>query len=93
MKVKVSGQNWVDINHIDAHKGNALLKVLSHHNISSNEVLVFGDYNNDIEMLSLTDYSFAMANAHPNVKKVANYKTTSNDDYGVERIIEKLFPL
>lgn len=93
VKVKVSGQNWVDINHIDAHKGNALLKVLAHHNITPNEVLVFGDYNNDIEMLSLTDYSFAMANAHPNVKKVANYETTSNDDYGVERIIEKLFPL
>jgi len=31
-----------------------------------------------------------MANAHPNVKAVANYETASNDDFGIERILEQL---
>ncbi len=90
LKVKVSGQHWVDFNHIDAHKGNALQKVMQQYDIKPNQLIVFGDYNNDLEMLQLSDYSFAMKNAHPNVKKVANFETASNDDFGVERILEKL---
>ncbi len=90
VKVKVSGQNWVDLNHIEAHKGNALQKVMNTYDIQPDELLVFGDYNNDLEMLSLAKYSFAMENAHPNVKKVANFETSSNNEFGVEKIIEKL---
>lgn len=90
LKVKVSGLYWVDLNHSDAHKGYALDKIMKQNNIASDEILVFGDYNNDLEMLELSDYSFAMANAHPNVKKVAKFETASNDDFGVERILEQL---
>jgi len=90
LKVKVSGQNWVDLNHIKANKGYALQQVLDHFDLTSENVMVFGDYNNDLEMLALTENSFAMKNAHPNVLKVANHKTASNDDFGVERILEKL---
>ncbi|MGB3149199.1 MAG: HAD family hydrolase [Maribacter sp.] len=90
LKVKISGKNWVDVSSLNAHKGYALDKVMSLYKIKPEELLVFGDYNNDLEMLALTDFSFAMENAHPNVKKAANYATSSNDDYGVERILEKL---
>ncbi len=90
LKVKVSGSNWVDISHPNAHKGYALEKVMKAHHINANEVLVFGDYNNDIEMLELSNYSFAMSNAHANVKSVARYQTFSNDDFGVESVLEKL---
>ncbi len=90
LKVKVSGANWVDVSDLNAHKGYALKKVMDDFQIASNEIMVFGDYNNDLEMLELSDYSFAMANAHPNVLKTAKYTTHSNDDFGVERILEKL---
>ncbi|MBU3025869.1 MULTISPECIES: HAD family hydrolase [Zobellia] len=90
LKVKVSGENWVDISSPDAHKGYALQKVQERFNVSPAETMVFGDYNNDLEMLALADFSFAMENAHPNVKKAANYLTAHNDDFGVERILEKL---
>lgn len=90
IKVKVSGLNWVDLNHRDANKGFALEKMQERYGISPEETMVFGDYNNDLEMLGKAKYSFAMQNAHPNVLEVANYKTTSNDDFGVERILEKL---
>lgn len=90
LKVKVSGANWVDISHLNAHKGFALKQLQEKHRIAPTETLVFGDYNNDLEMLALADYSFAMANAHPNVLKAAKYATYSNDEFGVERILEKL---
>lgn len=90
LKVKVSGSNWVDVSHQNAHKGYALEKVMKEYDISSNEIMVFGDYNNDLEMLQLSDYSFAMANAHPNVKEVAKFETTNNNEFGVEKILEQL---
>lgn len=90
LKVKVSGAHWVDLSHKDAHKGYALEIVQRRYGIGPEETLVFGDYNNDLEMLERAKYSFAMANAHPNVLEAARYQTHSNDDYGVERILEKL---
>jgi Cof subfamily protein (haloacid dehalogenase superfamily) len=90
LKVKVSGPNWVDISSPNANKGFALQKLQKMYSITSEETMVFGDYNNDLEMLALADHSFAMENAHPNVKAVANYSTSSNDDFGVERILERL---
>ncbi|WP_273566424.1 HAD family hydrolase [Maribacter halichondriae] len=90
LKVKISGENWVDISSPDAHKGYALQKVQEMHGIGPEETLVFGDYNNDLEMLALADFSFAMENAHPNVKAAAKYSTASNNDFGVERVLELL---
>lgn len=90
LKVKVSGENWVDISSPNANKGYALELIQKKYNISPAETMVFGDYNNDLEMLALADFSFAMENAHPNVKEIANYSTSTNDDFGVERVLEKL---
>lgn len=88
--LKVSGQNWLDISDHKVHKGNALKEVQKLLNISKEETMVFGDYHNDIEMLQEADFSFAMKNAHKDLKKIANYTTKSNNDYGVERVLEKL---
>lgn len=90
MKVKVSGNHWVDISHPDANKGQALTFVMEKMGIQADELLVFGDYNNDLEMLELAHHSYAMANAHPNVKEVANYSTRSNDEQGVELVLQSL---
>lgn len=88
--VKVSGQNWLDLNHSNANKGHALKQVQDRLGVLKEETIVFGDYNNDLEMLAMSDFSFAMKNAHPNVKEVANYQTESNDNFGVELILDKL---
>ncbi len=88
--IKVSGQHWVDISHFDANKGFALNLLQRKLNITKEETLVFGDYNNDIEMLKLAYFSYAMENAHPDVKKIARFETKSNDDNGVEFILDQL---
>jgi hypothetical protein len=88
--LKISGQNWLDISDEKANKGNALREVQKRLNVTKEETMVFGDYHNDIEMLQEADFSFAMKNAHKDIKKLANYTTESNDNFGVELILERL---
>jgi len=90
LKVIVSAKNWLDISPLHSNKGHALGILQQKLGISEQETLVFGDYNNDFEMLKLGVFSFAMENAHPNIKRVANYTTRSNNDQGVEHILDKL---
>ncbi|MDY0781318.1 HAD family hydrolase [Tenacibaculum sp. IB213877] len=90
LKVKVSGEVWLDLSHNLADKGNALSQIQKKYNISADETMVFGDYNNDLEMLQKATFSFAMQNAHSNVKAIANYSTKSNDERGVEYILKKM---
>ena len=90
LQVIVSGANWLDISHSNANKGYAL-NILQHDlNISKEETMVFGDYNNDLKMLALAYYSYAMENAHSNVKKLAKFQTKSNDNNGVEFILAQV---
>ena len=90
LQVKVSGPNWLDISHPNAHKGYALQLLQKKLGFTPEQTMVFGDYNNDIEMLGLAQFSYAMDNAHPNVKKVAKYSTKSNEENGVEHILQQL---
>ncbi|WP_062053991.1 Cof-type HAD-IIB family hydrolase [Aquimarina longa] len=90
LKVKVSGEVWLDLSHNLANKGYALEQLQKSHNIRPEETMVFGDYNNDLEMMSQATYSFAMENAHPNVKAIANYITKSNNENGVEYMLQKM---
>ena len=62
-----SGDNWIDINAKDTSKGQALHYIKQQYQISSKDIYVFGDYNNDISMLKEADNSFAMANATADV--------------------------
>ncbi len=90
LKVKVSGKHWVDVSDPKANKGAAIELLMEEFSIKPEELMVFGDYNNDLEMLALTPYSYAMENAHARVKAMARYQTLSNDERGVEAILEKL---
>jgi hypothetical protein len=58
--------------------------------IAPEECAAFGDYLNDCEMLQAVGYGFAMANAHPDLKKVAKFETLSNDMNGVLMGIRRL---
>ena len=90
IQVIVSGAHWLDISHSNANKGYALNTLQTDLNISKEETMVFGDYNNDLKMLELAYYSYAMENAHANVKKLAKFQTKSNDNNGVEFILEQV---
>lgn len=89
-QVKVSGAVWLDISHKLANKGNAIKIVQKKIGISSDQTMVFGDYLNDLEMMEEAYFSYAMENAHPEVKKTARFITKSNDDNGVLSVLNSM---
>ncbi len=90
IQVKVSGTLWLDLSDKLANKGRAVKAIQQLYNIGYNETMVFGDYMNDLEMLQEGYFSYAMANAHPEVKAAARFLAESNDDNGVMKVISGL---
>lgn len=88
-QVVVSGEIWLDVSHLKSNKGIALEILKEKLGIDYDEVMIFGDYLNDYEMLQKGKYSFAMENAHDEVKKIANYLAKSNNENGVVEEIKK----
>ncbi|WP_073948876.1 Cof-type HAD-IIB family hydrolase [Streptomyces kebangsaanensis] len=92
-QVVVSGEHWVDVMNPTANKGAALRRLQRDLGITPAQTLVFGDYLNDLEMLDAAEWSFAMANAHPEVLGRARHLAPSNNDNGVLRTIARLLHL
>jgi Cof subfamily protein (haloacid dehalogenase superfamily) len=93
LQVKISGKIWLDLSHKLANKGRALQYVQQRFGITSMQTMAFGDFLNDIEMLQEAAFSFAMANAHDEVKKVARYHAGTNDEDGVLTILRDLIKI
>lgn len=74
-------------------KGSALQHLMDMYAITADETMVFGDAENDCEMLAWARYGVAMGNAHDNVKRVAAFITGHNDEDGVAKKIQKMLGL
>lgn len=70
-------------------KGNALIELIDQLGIAEDEVAVYGDGPNDVDMLRKFKYSFAPENASENEKKVATDVVESCDKYGVPKHIKR----
>ena len=53
-----------------------------------NQVMAFGDSDNDLEMLAGVGMSVAMGNGSSSVKEVAKHITTSNQQDGIHKALE-----
>ncbi|WP_458413588.1 HAD family hydrolase [Schinkia sp. CFF1] len=73
----ISETHILDVMPKNISKGNAVQILLKHTGLNANQIACIGDSYNDIPMFHLTDNSFAMATAHPEVKKEANYVVDS----------------
>ncbi|OIJ67807.1 Cof-type HAD-IIB family hydrolase [Streptomyces mangrovisoli] len=91
--VVVSGEHWVDVMNRTADKGAALRGLQRELGITPAQTMVFGDYLNDLEMMDAAEWSFAMANAHPEVVSRARHVAPSNNDNGVLRTIARVLDL
>ncbi len=74
---------WFDIMPQGVSKARGLDELLAATGIASDEVVVFGDAENDLEILRKVKYSVAVDNATPEVKEAANYVIGSCEDEGV----------
>lgn len=84
-----SGFDSLDLLVPHVNKGQAIKALLTEWDIQEDELLAFGDANNDIEMLQLTSHSYAMESCSPELAEVAHHRAPSNDDSGVLQVIEK----
>ena len=89
-QVVLSSDYWVDVSSKTASKGSAVKNIQQIFDIKPSECAAFGDFMNDYEMLQAVEYSFAMANAYPEIKKIAKFETLSCDEFGVIAGIKKL---
>lgn len=71
-------------------KAAALVEWCDRLGISPDEVWAFGDMPNDLPMLEWAGVSFAVANAHPDVRALADHTCPSNDEDGVAQTLERL---
>jgi len=58
--------------------------------IAPEEIIAFGDAENDLEMIRFAGIGVAMGNAEDAVKAVADYVTTDIDDDGIEKALKHL---
>lgn len=73
LEICQSGSSNIEINASGVSKGAALTKLCKHLKFDINQTMVFGDHNNDISMLSLTNYSFCPKDATEKAKKAARH--------------------
>ncbi|HFR3976217.1 TPA: Cof-type HAD-IIB family hydrolase [Streptococcus suis] len=85
-----SGYGSVDILPQGIHKAWGLEQVLTNLAITPDQVIAFGDSDNDIELLSYVGASYAMENATDKVKAVAKYMAPSHLEAGVLQVLEEL---
>lgn len=76
-------------NNID--KALALDKIAKHLGIKREEVIAFGDGQNDIPMIKYAGLGVAMANAADELKTAADEITLSNDEDGIAYMLSKKF--
>ncbi|NLM24636.1 MAG: HAD family phosphatase [Firmicutes bacterium] len=88
--------NSVDYSGVDfipptCSKATGIKHVAEQLGLSIEQVVAIGDQANDLEMIKAAGLGIAMYNAPQEVKEVAKYVTSSNDQDGVAQALEDIF--
>lgn len=84
VNVVTAGNYWVDFVPFHSNKGTALKTLAEHLGLELKDTMVFGDQQNDIEMLKAAGTSYAMDTASSDVAACADHITDS-----VEKILKQ----
>ena len=84
-----TGDGIIELNSVDASKGNALCTLCKKLGISMENVLAIGDNENDISMLQAAGISVAMENAEDDVKQAAKFVAGHNEEDGAAHFLEE----
>lgn len=86
--IMIVGPRWIEIMKKGISKGSGVLRVAKRLGINSDEIMCFGDAENDLSMIECVKYGVAMGNAMDNVKEAAYYVTDTNMNQGIAKAIE-----
>mgnify|MGYP002711560739 CR=1 FL=1 len=84
------GDDFVDVHKKGVNKAEAVRFLCEKEGISTDEVMAFGNTENDVPLLKMAGVSYAVANADEVAKKAASHLCLSNEEDGVAKEIEKL---
>lgn len=82
-------EQWFEIMPLNASKARAIKQLQSL--LNCEKLVVFGDGRNDIDMFELADESYAVKNAHEDLKRIATSIISSNAEDGVAKWLEENF--
>lgn len=85
--------NDIEITARGINKGYGINVLSKHLGVNLEQVIVFGDGGNDIEMMKQAGYAIAMGNSNDDVKAVADYIAADVRNDGVAKAIQILFEL
>lgn len=80
---------WSEIMPKAINKGDALLKYAAHRGIKPEEIVSFGDSDNDLTLIDRAGTGVAMGNARDSLKSIADVITLSNAEDGVAYYVEQ----
>ena len=83
-----SGYGAIDILQPGVNKATAIQFLEERWGVDGGHLMAFGDSQNDVEMLELATYSYAMENADPHARQAARYTAPSHQNQGVYEVIE-----
>jgi Cof subfamily protein (haloacid dehalogenase superfamily) len=90
LAVTNSHPSYIEILALSVNKGRSVRALQRAYGLEDSEVMVVGDYFNDIPMFEAAGTAVVMENAPDAVKKYAHRTTASNDEDGLVRVIESL---
>ena len=85
-----SAPYFLDFNPLEANKGDSLRNLAEVLAIKQEEIMAFGDQENDLPMIEWAGMGVAMGNAVLSVKEAANYVTATNDEEGICQAVNHL---
>mgnify|MGYP001205794908 CR=1 FL=1 len=85
------GFYWLQSFHHEASKGRMLKRMAENLDVPLSQVVVFGDYLNDLDMFKVAGRAIAVANALPEVQSAAHEIIGSNTEQGVITYLESLW--
>lgn len=87
---QTSGYNTELISENSVNKAAGLKELQNKFNVANDEIMTFGDNENDLSMLKLTPFGYAVDNATTKIKDQVKHFTDSNNDEGVLNVLSTL---
>jgi len=82
--------NVIEVVKAGVSKATGLEVIAKDLGIMQENIIAFGDEDNDMEMIQYAGIGVAMGNANPMLKAVANHITDTNDNDGIALFLERL---
>ena len=87
-EITIAYYTEITVQNVD--KWNAIEFLMQKLKISKEEIVAIGDNVNDKKMIQEAGLGVAMGGSTPEITQIADYVTTSNNEEGVAKVLQKI---